>query len=64
MMLRGAALLVLSLLGGVLPLRAERGPDPHPAPEPVLLELAKLGEKVDARLAALGVKQGGGNAAR
>lgn len=32
--------------------------------EPVLLELAKLGEKVDARLAALGVKQGGGNAAR
>ncbi|MFN8652628.1 MAG: hypothetical protein U0133_12030 [Gemmatimonadales bacterium] len=36
---RGAAVLVLSLLGGVLPLRAERGPDPHPAPEPVLLEL-------------------------
>jgi hypothetical protein len=39
--------------------------------EPVLLELARLGEKVDARLAALGVKPlpivsspGGGNAAR
>ena len=39
--------------------------------EPVLVELAKLGEKVDARLAALGVKsatgagtQGGGNAVR
>ncbi len=32
--------------------------------EPVLVELAKLGEKVDARLAALGVKPGGGNAAR
>ena len=39
--------------------------------EPVLVELAKLGDKVDARLAALGVKsvtgtgaQGGGNAAR
>jgi hypothetical protein len=31
--------------------------------EPVLVELAKLGEKVDARLAALGVKPGGGNAA-
>jgi hypothetical protein len=43
----------------------------HNRIEPVLVELAKLGEKVDARLAALGVKvqpvgksQGGGNAAR
>lgn len=30
--------------------------------EPVLLEMARLGERVDARLAALGVKTGGGNA--
>lgn len=30
--------------------------------EPVLLDMARLGERIDARLASLGVKAGGGNA--
>jgi hypothetical protein len=30
--------------------------------EPVLVDLARLGQRVDARLAALGVKEGGTNA--
>lgn len=58
-------------LAEIRPLKAELPRDEYyNRIEPVLVELAKLGEKVDARLAALGVKQpaaasqGGGNAAR
>lgn len=61
-----------SRLAELKPLKADLALDEyHNRIEPVLVELAKLGEKVDARLAALGVKtpsgagaRGGGNAAR
>jgi hypothetical protein len=54
-----------SRLAGLKPLKADLPREEYYSRiEPVLVELAKLGEKVDARLAALGVKPGGGNAAR
>lgn len=61
-----------SRLAELKPLKAQLPRDEYyDRIEPVLVELARLGEKVDARLSALGVKsrpaqasQGGGNAAR
>jgi hypothetical protein len=51
-------------LGQIKPLKAQLSKDEYyDRIEPVMLELARLGERVDARLAALGMKTpGGGNA--
>ena len=51
-------------LAQLKPLKAQLAKDEYyDRIEPVLLEMARLGERVDARLAALGVKApGGGNA--